>query len=40
MAEADATAALVALERDGLVLRDPEGNWALTDRGRSEVLRR
>ena len=40
MVEADATAALVALERDGLVLRNPEGNWALTDRGRSEVLRR
>jgi len=38
--ETDATAALVALERDGLVARDLEGNWALTDRGRVEARRR
>lgn len=40
MAEADATAALGALQREGLVRRDPEGNWALTDRGRTEARRR
>lgn len=38
--EADASAALAALERDGLVRRDPEGNWALTERGREEAARR
>ena len=38
--EADASAALATLERDGLVRRDPEGNWALTDRGREEARRR
>ena len=40
LAEADASAALVALEQDGLVHRDPEGDWALTDRGRAEARRR
>jgi manganese/zinc/iron transport system permease protein len=40
MAEADATTALQALERDGLVRRDPEGNWSLTERGRKEARRR
>ncbi|HEX2302338.1 MAG TPA: hypothetical protein VHH57_01835, partial [Gaiella sp.] len=40
MEEVDASAALRALERDGLVRCDPEGNWSLTDRGRAEARRR
>lgn len=40
MEEVDATHALRSLERDGLVRRDPEGNWSLTDRGRAEARRR
>ncbi|MGL6280746.1 MAG: iron chelate uptake ABC transporter family permease subunit [Gaiella sp.] len=39
LVEADATGALGSLERRGLVRRDPEGRWALTERGR-EVARR
>jgi DNA-binding MarR family transcriptional regulator len=38
--DADATPALEALERRGLVLRDPEGRWTLTDRGRERAARR
>lgn len=38
--EADASAALAELERRGLVRRDAEGNWLLTDRGRAEAGRR
>lgn len=38
--EVDASAALRTLERDGLVHRDPDGNWLLTDAGREEARRR
>lgn len=38
--EVDASAALRTLERDGLVRRDPDGNWLLTDAGREEARRR
>jgi Mn-dependent DtxR family transcriptional regulator len=40
MEEVDASAALRSLERAGLVRRDPEGNWELTERGREEARRR
>ena len=39
MEEVDASAALALLERDGLVRRDAEGNWMLTERGREEARR-
>ena len=38
--EVDASAALRTLERDGLVRRDPDGNWLLTEAGRQEARRR
>ena len=38
--EADVSPALRALERDGLVCRDSDGNWSLTDAGRTEAGRR
>ncbi|MFN0155993.1 MAG: metal ABC transporter permease [Gaiella sp.] len=40
MVEADATAALQRLEADGLVVRGPDGLWALTDRGRAQASER
>jgi manganese/zinc/iron transport system permease protein len=40
MEEVDASDALRTLERAGLVRRDPEGNWSLTERGREEARRR
>jgi manganese/zinc/iron transport system permease protein len=40
LVEADATGVLTSLERRGLVRRDPEGRWALTDRGREAATRR
>ena len=38
--EVDASAALRTLERQGLVRRDPDGDWLLTDAGREEARRR
>jgi manganese/zinc/iron transport system permease protein len=38
--DADATLALAALERRGLVLRSPDGRWLLTERGRERASRR
>jgi manganese/zinc/iron transport system permease protein len=40
MADADASAALEVLERRGLVQRDGDGLWSLTDAGRAEAGRR
>lgn len=40
LVEADATGALASLERRGLVRRDPDGRWTLTDRGREAAGRR
>lgn len=38
--DADASPALTALERRGLVRRDPEGRWTLTETGRERAARR